>query len=488
MASKPAGIFRRGTTYDARFFAPADQQQRLGREDVAWSLKTGDLREARKRLPAMQARFEALISEPDPRRVALEQKYGIAATLPAAEALARLQAVIAAGQAADAARWAIERQEAVPIDPAAFGLDVDRPEPPAATEHDRLGALHGHRLDDPAFRAAAIAAGLVPDRVIAAEDVAAGLAEPAVKPAAPADNSLDDLRRRWEGERKPAKKTADETASTIAMFTTVAGVKPVGDYVKKDVIAYRDWLLTQPGRMSETLSAASLVKRLNLLKTVFGYSVDNDVIQVNPVTGVTIKGANDSDRQPFSRADLDILFAPQNLPKNRNYQLIMLGGLYSGVRLNELCQLRGTAIVVEDGIDCFSIDDLGDDQSAKNTGSRRLVPIHPALIEAGIVTLAVERKAEQPFDNLEWSASQGWSKKASKDINRHVRRHSPDARQGLSFVPALFQRSLPRRRPRPRRPGPSLRLDGFRLPEALFPGLGGETGPDSPPRLSSTTE
>ncbi|MBN9525058.1 MAG: site-specific integrase [Alphaproteobacteria bacterium] len=398
----------------------------MGKEDVAWSLKTGDLREARKRLPAMQVRFEAVVSPPDPRREDLERRYGVPATLPAPEMLQRLQAVIAAGQAADAAR---DRQQAAQVDPADFGLDVDRPEPPAATERDRLEALHGHRLDDPAFRAAATAAGLVPERVIAAEDVAAELAEPAIKPAAPTDNSLDDLRRRWEGERKPSRKTADETASTIAMFTTVAGVKPVGDHVKKDVIAYKDWLLTQPGRMSETLSAVSVVKRLNLLKAVFGYGVDNDVVQVNPATGVTIKVANNSDQQPFSRADLDILFAPQNLPKNKNYQIIMLIGLYSGARLNEICQLRGSDVVQEDGVWCMGIDDAGDDQSVKIAGSRRLVPIHPVLIDAGFVDLATKHGAAQLFADLIWKETQGWSKKASKDINRHIRKLIPDARK-----------------------------------------------------------
>lgn len=57
MAQKPAGLFKRGTVRYARFFVPADQQARLGKEEISWSTKTGDIRDARRRLPGLQARF-----------------------------------------------------------------------------------------------------------------------------------------------------------------------------------------------------------------------------------------------------------------------------------------------------------------------------------------------------------------------------------------------------------------------------------------------
>lgn len=434
MATKPAaGLFKRGTVWYARFFIPADQQARLGREDISWSLKTGDAREARRRLPAMQARFEQLIAPPDPRREELERRFGIPANLSAGEALVRLQAMIAVGQAIDAQRWAEQRQQAAEVDPADFGLDLDRPEPPQATERDRLDALYGHRAEHSDYRTIAGAVGLSADLAAAAEHAAtqltaAGAGAAGTSTSAPAALTWDSLRADWELERKPARKTIIEARSSIELFTS-QNSKPVTDLVKRDFTAFKSWLLTQPGRGGETLSAASATKRLNLLKTILAVAADNDVIPSNPAAGVGIKGAKDSDRQPFSRADLDLLFDPANLPDSQGDRLRMLIALYAGARLNEICQLRGADIILEDGIWCFAIDDAGDDQSVKNAGSRRLVPMHPVLVEAGIVEVAGQRGQAQLFDDLVWTETQGWSRQASKDINRHIRKLIPDARK-----------------------------------------------------------
>lgn len=205
MAQKPAGLLKRGTVWYARFFIPADQQARLGKEDISWSTKTGDIREAPRRLPTLQAKFEALIAPPDPRREDLGRRFGIPAGLPAGEALQRLQSVIAAGQAADSRRWAIDRQQAALVDPVDFGLDIDKPEPPAPTEADRLAALFDHRAEDREFQAAAAAAGLVPERIAPAEAVAAQLvAEQPKQTKSTASTSVtwDQLRQAWELERK----------------------------------------------------------------------------------------------------------------------------------------------------------------------------------------------------------------------------------------------------------------------------------------------
>jgi integrase len=77
-------------------------------------------------------------------------------------------------------------------------------------------------------------------------------------------------------------------------------------------------------------------------------------------------------------------------------------------------------------VPCFSIDDQAADQSVKNAGSRRLVSLHPVLIEAGIVELAAKRGDGQLFEDLVWTEIQGWSKAASKRLNQHIRSLIPD--------------------------------------------------------------
>ena len=58
---------------------------------------------------------------------------------------------------------------------------------------------------------------------------------------------------------------------------------------------------------------------------------------------------------------------------------------FTGARLNELAQLRITDIKQEDGIWIFDITDEGDDTSLKTKESKRRIPIHPQLIELGIL-------------------------------------------------------------------------------------------------------
>ena len=63
---------------------------------------------------------------------------------------------------------------------------------------------------------------------------------------------------------------------------------------------------------------------------------------------------------------------------------IPLIGLYSGARLEEISQLHIEDVRLEQGVWILDITDV-DDRELKNTGSRRQVPIHNALIKAGFL-------------------------------------------------------------------------------------------------------
>ena len=48
-------------------------------------------------------------------------------------------------------------------------------------------------------------------------------------------------------------------------------------------------------------------------------------------------------------------------------------GAYTGARIEELCQLKVTDVVSEDGVDCFYIS------NGKNENAERIVPVHKEL-------------------------------------------------------------------------------------------------------------
>jgi len=58
-------------------------------------------------------------------------------------------------------------------------------------------------------------------------------------------------------------------------------------------------------------------------------------------------------------------------------------GAYSGARLSEICQLRVQDIAEVNGIWCMKI--VPEAGSVKTAGSERIVPLHPAVIEAGFL-------------------------------------------------------------------------------------------------------
>lgn len=114
--------------------------------------------------------------------------------------------------------------------------------------------------------------------------------------------------------------------------------------------------------------------------------------------------------------------------------------LYTGARVSEISQLYTNDIIEVSGIPCISfvndsVDDEDEDEGGgavskaetieefrrlKNRASRRIIPIHPALIEMGFldwVKKRQERVGREPgllFYGLTWEPKSGYGRKASR--------------------------------------------------------------------------
>ena len=111
----------------------------------------------------------------------------------------------------------------------------------------------------------------------------------------------------------------------------------------------------------------------------------------------------DEQRSVFTENDLRTIFqAPGYNPDNfkQTYKFwVPLIGLYSGMRLEEICQLAIDDIKQIDGIWCFEVNDEGD-KRVKTNASKRFIPIHPKLIdELGFLDY-VEAIKKKGFDRL----------------------------------------------------------------------------------------
>lgn len=102
---------------------------------------------------------------------------------------------------------------------------------------------------------------------------------------------------------------------------------------------------------------------------------------------------------------------------------IPLIGLYTGARLNEICQLYVDDIRKENGIFYFNITRDRPDQFTKNTQSIRKVPIHSKLIELGFLDFvkAVKKsKKDRIFYNLTFQKKNHYAGSTSTAYGRYL--------------------------------------------------------------------
>jgi integrase len=150
----------------------------------------------------------------------------------------------------------------------------------------------------------------------------------------------------------------------------------------------------------QTISKRTVRAHLVTFKEFMRYAVKEEIIQnsLSDFIDMPIKFDN-SNRIPFTSADLRKIFNPLNYPDphSRDNQAkfwIPIIALYHGCRQNEICQLDVDDIVMEKEIPCISINANAPDKSVKNKGSERVIPIHPKLIDMGFLYFVEYQRRE----------------------------------------------------------------------------------------------
>lgn len=147
---------------------------------------------------------------------------------------------------------------------------------------------------------------------------------------------------------------------------------------------FKEILKIQEKQKDKTLSTSTVNKYLGVATDLFTYAVKNNHIQANPASGSMIKQKKRVDelRDVFTKDDLKKLFHSKEYTEDRhkhphNYWLPILG-LYTGCRLEELCQLYCEDIKEVQGVWVLDINEATPDKSIK-MGEKRLVPLHPLI-------------------------------------------------------------------------------------------------------------
>ena len=134
------------------------------------------------------------------------------------------------------------------------------------------------------------------------------------------------------------------------------------------------------------------------------------------------KKKSDVNRSVFSNDDLEAIFSVEDYRSHgfRSYPFrywVPLIGLYSGMRLNEICQLHVNDIQKVENIWVFNVNDEGVKQ-LKTSTSRRLIPIHSQLVKLGILEYVKSRNNEKMlFGQLKVDRDGKFYRSASRFFN-----------------------------------------------------------------------
>lgn len=239
-----------------------------------------------------------------------------------------------------------------------------------------------------------------------------------------------ELLRRYRDDVLPTVPAAENRVRT--KFRT----RSVTESIK--AVAGTDW---------KPLSNGERVWRMTALAGLFswleqeGWIVDDPAVGLaKPLASKEERKKRDQDaRDSFDDDDLRKIFSAAWFKTGRgeltqqgtyrefcpHYYWLPLLGLFTGARINELCQLQLRDIRVSDsGVWFVEVTDDGEGQQIKNRNSRRLVPLHRVVLGAGLrawIDALRARGHERLFPELSYDPNKGYSKGPVKWFGRFKR-------------------------------------------------------------------
>lgn len=206
-------------------------------------------------------------------------------------------------------------------------------------------------------------------------------------------------------------KTLEENMASYQLFQSLLGLDlPISSINRQHLTQYKDQLKRVPTNYKKmpsirghnlrsvietahglnTLSITSVNKHLTKISSLFKWAKLNGYCPANVAESLNIKSKvkEQDKRLPFKNNELRQLFSTPihraGKFQHTYYYWLPLIALYSGARINEICQLDVADIKCSKGIYFFDINGDGD-KRLKSPNSQRHIPIHEKLIALGLL-------------------------------------------------------------------------------------------------------
>lgn len=235
-------------------------------------------------------------------------------------------------------------------------------------------------------------------------------------------------------------KTEQENKAIFALLIRVIGNFPCRELSYSILRKYKTTLIRLPANLNKSpayrgktiaevvimncrpMSVTNMNKSLSRVSSLLRWSVKNGFIQTNFAEGLQIKRTtrSDEERSPYTAEQLIQVFKhplfKQHKYKHPFQYWLPLLGLYTGARLNELCQLHLEDIGMIDNIWVISINADTPDKKLKTLSAARTIPLHSKLQSLGFLTYIESQGrsgSTRVFPELKL-ARDGYAQKASK--------------------------------------------------------------------------
>ncbi|MBN9468972.1 MAG: site-specific integrase [Bosea sp.] len=261
-----------------------------------------------------------------------------------------------------------------------------------------------------------------------------------LKPVAISTVTLADLIKRYNADptrAAPSPKTKLKQDAQARLFKDVIGGKTLVSAIgREQARKLLDTVKALPSNATKRFSKKKLTEVLEIAKakelapmsvttansymsafvSLLDFAVAEHIIEKNPATGLRLAsdGVKRKDKRlPFAVEDLNAIFAAPlysgcvddgagynrpgpNRPRRGRFW-VPLVSLYSGMRLNEVCQLSEDDIVIDDGTNIILVrSDEDGVKRVKTAAGHRFVPIHPELKRLGFLDHVAAVRKTQP--------------------------------------------------------------------------------------------
>ena len=485
----PAHLVRRGEFYYFRRALPRHLAHRFGRRELKFSLRTRDALQARLRCRVYSNRFDALVAAVDRMPTLDKQKIESLVRTFFEGLLSQAEEVVflmrdddfvdikAEIVEAEAQREAIQERIALGKIDTTTKLEAEELVHQTTAAGTKLGLDDFEMLCHGILRARAEQRRIISamlrgayDETVPRDPLFEGMKSPGLPPLAGEEaeggagtiaaviGKYSAFKTNW------VAKTRDENLKVLGWFCDHVGPeRRIKDVTIQDVRAFRDMLLKLPKNFSKMakfkgktlgeiaalepngphLGAGTLHKYFGCVCGFLQWCDDESYVETSPAKKIKIGQKPDvyEARQPFSLSQLQEIFqspqytghkspsrrlTPGDLVIRDGKFWIPLVGLFTGMRLGEIVQLR-IADVREDGGNPYF--DVNTDEDKKKTlktkSSERMIPIHKELNRIGFVSYVEAQRAKEPdgrlFPEIKAGKNGYYSHNFSKYFGRYLK-------------------------------------------------------------------